>query len=38
VLARSWLLSGWIDVALVVGWMAFVVVVGVLAWKRADDG
>jgi len=39
VLAKSWLLSGWIDVALVTGWMAFVIAVGIVAWKRAHgDG
>ena len=34
----TWLTSGWIDVAMVVGWMAFVVAVGVTAWKRSDGG
>jgi len=35
----TWLTSGWIDVAMVTGWMALVVAIGVRAWKRSgDDG
>jgi hypothetical protein len=35
----TWLTSGWIDVAMVTGWMALVVAVGVTAWKRSGgDG
>ncbi len=34
----TWLTSGWIDVALVSGWMLFVIAVGVTAWKRSGDG
>jgi hypothetical protein len=34
----TWLLSGWIDVAMVAGWMALVVAIGVRAWKRSGDG
>ncbi len=37
-LARSWLLSGWIDVALVMGWMVLVIAIGVTAWKRSHRG
>ncbi len=37
-LAKSWLLSGWIDVALVAGWMAFVIAVGVMAWRAHEAG
>ena len=35
-LAASWLTSGWIDVAMIVGWMAFVVAVGLVVWRRQD--
>lgn len=28
-----WLLSGWIDVAMIGGWMALVIAVGLRAWK-----
>ena len=37
-LAKSWLLSGWIDVAMVAGWMAFVIVVGIIAWRSSEAG
>jgi hypothetical protein len=33
----NWLLSGWIDAAVIVGWMALVVGVGVRAWRRSGD-
>ena len=36
-MVATWLTSGWIDVALVTGWMAFVVGVGVAAWRRSED-
>jgi hypothetical protein len=29
----TWLTSGWIDFATVAGWMAFVVAVGMRAWR-----
>jgi MYXO-CTERM domain-containing protein len=32
-----WLLSGWIDVAMIVGWMALVIAVGLLAWRRSSE-
>jgi hypothetical protein len=34
----TWLTSGWIDVAMVTGWMLLVIAVGVRAWRRSDDG
>ena len=37
-LAKSWLLSGWIDVALVTGWMALVIAIGVIAWRSSEAG
>jgi hypothetical protein len=33
-----WLLSGWIDVAMIGGWMLLVVLIGLRAWRRGSDG
>ena len=33
----TWLTSGWIDVALVTGWMGLVTAIGIRAWKRSED-
>jgi hypothetical protein len=35
-LAASWLTSGWIDVAMILGWMALVTAIGVIVWRRGD--
>jgi hypothetical protein len=32
----TWLTSGWIDAAMIVGWMALVVVVGVRVWRAGS--
>ena len=37
VIAASWLNSGWIDVGMIVGWMAFVVLVGVRVWRAGGE-
>ena len=37
VIAASWLTSGWIDFAMIVGWMAFVVFVGVRVWRAGGE-
>jgi hypothetical protein len=29
----TWLTSGWIDVVVIVGWMALVVLVGIRVWR-----
>ncbi len=34
----TWLTSGWIDAALVGGWMALVVLVGRRVWRSGGDG
>jgi len=33
----SWLTSGWIDVVSVVGWVALVITLGVLVWRRGSE-
>ena len=37
VIAASWLTSGWIDVAMISGWMALVVLVGRRVWQAGGD-
>jgi hypothetical protein len=37
VIFAYWLLSGWIDVAMIGGWMALVIAVGVMVWRRGDE-
>jgi hypothetical protein len=34
----TWLTSGWIDVAMVTGWMALVIAIGVRAWRASETG
>lgn len=37
VVAASWLTSGWIDVAMIVGWMALVIAIGLVVWVRGGS-
>lgn len=34
--AATWLTSGWVDAAMIAGWMVAVLVIGARAWRRAD--
>ncbi len=36
-IVANWLLSGWIDAAAIVGWMALVTAIGVRMWRRSGD-
>jgi hypothetical protein len=33
-----WLLSGWIDAAMIGGWMVLVVLVGLKVWRGGERG
>jgi hypothetical protein len=33
----TWLTSGWIDVAMILGWWALVVAVGLRVWRAQDE-
>ena len=35
--AATWLTSGWIDFAMIAGWMLLVIVVGRRAWGASRD-
>ena len=37
VIGASWLTSGWIDVAMIVGWMTLVALIGARVWRAGDD-
>ncbi len=37
-MVATWLTSGWIDVAMVTGWMALVIAIGVIAWRNSQAG
>lgn len=38
VTAASWITSGWIDVAMIAGWMVFVALVGRRVWRHGAGG
>ena len=33
----TWLTSGWIDVAMIGGWMALVIAIGMKVWRSTGD-
>ncbi len=37
VIVATWLMSGWIDVAMVAGWMAFVMAIARRVWRSGDE-